>query len=95
MFWQPTGMVEIEAHNITILNSVNFSLPFRIGASEGDEEPREDIRMRYRVLDLRRKRMSDNLRLRHKVVRAIRNFLEDNYDFVEVETPMLAKPTPE
>ena len=51
--------------------------------------------MKHRVLDLRRPAMAANLRLRHAVVRSMRRFLEDQHSFVEVETPMLTRSTPE
>ena len=90
----PTGEVEIYADEIEILNAVRKQLPFQVSTS--DVEPvREDLRLRYRYLDLRRDRMNRNLILRHSVVKAIRRYLEDTEGFIEVETPMLTRSTPE
>jgi aspartyl-tRNA synthetase len=72
----PTGEVEIYADSIELLNAVRKQLPFQV--STADSEPvREDLRLRYRYLDLRRERMAQNLEIRHGVVKAIRRFLED------------------
>ncbi len=72
----PTGEVEIYADQIELLNRVNKQLPFQVATS--DTEPvREELRLKYRYLDIRRDRMSQNLQLRHQVVKAIRRFLED------------------
>lgn len=90
----PTGEVEIYADSIELLNAVRKQLPFQV--STADFEPvREDLRLRYRYLDLRRERMARNLQTRHSVVKAIRRFLEDQEGFVEVETPILTRSTPE
>jgi aspartyl-tRNA synthetase len=89
-----TGEIEVSADQITILNRVSKQLPFQVSASE-NETVREDLRLRYRYLDLRRERMSHNLQLRHRVVKTLRRFLEDREDFMEVETPILTKSTPE
>ncbi len=90
----PTGEVEVYADKIELLNSVRKQLPFQV--STADTEPvREDLRLKYRYLDLRRDRMSKNLQLRHQVVKAIRRYLEDEQNFIEVETPVLTRSTPE
>ena len=90
----PTGEVEIYADSIELLNAVRKQLPFQV--STADFEPvREDLRLRYRYLDLRRQRMAQNLQTRHAVVKAMRRFLEDQEGFVEVETPILTRSTPE
>ncbi|MGB3207881.1 MAG: aspartate--tRNA ligase [Crinalium sp.] len=90
----PTGEVEIYADQIELLNRLNKQLPFQVATSE-TEPVREELRLKYRYLDLRRDRMSQNLQLRHQVVKAIRRFLEDAENFIEVETPILTRSTPE
>ena len=86
----PTGDVEILANDIEIM-SRSKTPPFYIN-EESDVD--ESIRLRYRYMDLRRPFMQEILILRHKVVKFIRDFL-DNYDFIEIETPILIKSTPE
>ncbi|MEL6351279.1 MAG: aspartate--tRNA ligase [Cyanobacteria bacterium J06627_28] len=90
----PTGQVEIYADELTILNAVRKQMPFQVSTAE-EENVREDLRLKYRYLDLRRDRMAKNMRLRHDVIKAIRRFLEDTEDFLEVETPILTRSTPE
>ncbi|MBI4780021.1 MAG: aspartate--tRNA ligase [Oscillatoriophycideae cyanobacterium NC_groundwater_1537_Pr4_S-0.65um_50_18] len=90
----PTGEVEIYADQIELLNAVRKPLPFQVSVSE-TESVREELRLKYRYLDLRRERMSRNLQLRHQVIKAIRRFLEDQEGFMEVETPILTRSTPE
>lgn len=90
----PTGEVEIYADHIELLNAVRKQLPFQVSTAE-EESVREDLRLKYRYLDLRRERMSQNLQLRHAVVKAIRRYLEDEQGFIEVETPVLTRSTPE
>ena len=90
----PTGEIEIYIDNIELLNAVRTQLPFQV--STADTEPvREDLRLKYRYLDLRRERMARNLQLRHQVVKAIRRYLEDEENFIEIETPILTRSTPE
>ncbi|MFM7384488.1 MAG: aspartate--tRNA ligase, partial [Microcystaceae cyanobacterium] len=89
-----TGEIEIYAESIELLNGVHQQLPFVISRDEA-ENVREDVRLKYRYLDLRRDRLSHNLQLRHQVVKAIRHFLEDQENFIEVETPILTRSTPE
>ncbi|MFM7716881.1 MAG: aspartate--tRNA ligase, partial [Microcystis sp.] len=89
-----TGEIEIYASSIEILNGVTKQLPFVVSSSES-ESVREDVRLRYRYLDLRRERMSQTLQLRHQVVKEMRRFLEDEQHFIEVETPILTRSTPE
>ncbi|KAL3133042.1 hypothetical protein ABBQ38_006948 [Trebouxia sp. C0009 RCD-2024] len=88
----PTGMVELEADAVTILNAVTSKLPFL--PAEDSTQLSEEVRLKHRVLDLRRQQMATNLKLRHKVIRTIRNFL-DAQNFLEVETPVLGRATPE
>ncbi|ACK65865.1 aspartyl-tRNA synthetase [Rippkaea orientalis PCC 8801] len=90
----PTGEVEIYANSIELLNGVNKQLPFVISSLEA-ELVREDVRLKYRYLDLRRDRMAKNLQLRHAVVKAMRRYLEDEQQFMEIETPILTRSTPE
>ena len=84
-----TGEIEIIPSELTILNRAD-DLPFPIDA----EPQNEDLRMTQRYFDLRRPRLARNLRLRHRVANATRDFL-DSQGFVEVETPILSKSTPE
>jgi aspartyl-tRNA synthetase len=84
-----TGNVEVYAREFTILNRAE-ALPFQL--DEGDIG--EAVRLKYRYLDLRRDTMQANLRLRHRVVRHLRTFLDER-DFVEIETPILTRSTPE
>ena len=86
----PTGMVELFAQELEIINS-SSPLPFEI---EDSLNISEEIRLRYRYLDLRRPDSLKKLILRHKVNQTIRNFLSQN-DFLEIETPFLTKATPE
>ncbi|NEP60243.1 MAG: aspartate--tRNA ligase [Symploca sp. SIO2G7] len=90
----PTGEVEIYADEIKLLNSVRKQLPFQVSTAD-TEDVREELRLKYRYLDLRRDRLSKNLQLRHQVTKAIRRFLEDEQGFIEVETPILTRSTPE
>jgi len=86
----PTGEVEVLAREIRVLNEAKTP-PFQIA----EETPvSEDVRLRYRYIDLRRSRMQQNLGLRHRVVLAARRYL-DTQGFWEIETPILAKSTPE
>ncbi|WP_271255295.1 aspartate--tRNA ligase [Pseudanabaena sp. Chao 1811] len=87
-----TGEVEIYAESIELLNAVSKPLPFLI--SEADTI-KDELRFKYRYLDMRAERLSSNLKLRFEVVKSIRRFLEDEYGFMEVETPILCRSTPE
>jgi aspartyl-tRNA synthetase len=85
-----TGDIEIAVEELTVLNSSKVP-PFTI---EDQTDGGEDIRMQYRYLDLRRNAVRKNMELRHKIARAVRNYLSDE-NFIEVETPVLIKSTPE
>jgi aspartyl-tRNA synthetase len=86
----PTGEIEILVSELNILNSA-LTPPFTI---EDETDGGEDIRMKYRYLDIRRNPVKNSLLFRHKVAQAVRNYLS-NLDFCEVETPYLIKSTPE
>ncbi len=88
-----TGAIEVLAKGITVLNSVKANLPFPVSLHD-EENTREELRLRHRYLDLRRERMNRNLRLRHSTIKAARGFLEEA-GFIEVETPILTRSTPE
>ena len=85
-----TGEIEILVKEMTILNAA-LTPPFTI---EDETDGGEDIRMKYRYLDIRRNPVKNSLLFRHKVAQAVRNYLSD-LDFCEVETPYLIKSTPE
>ncbi|QCS49057.1 MULTISPECIES: aspartate--tRNA ligase [Cyanophyceae] len=91
----PTGEVEIYADTIEILNGVHKQLPILVSSSADGDQVKEDLRLKYRYLDLRRETMAKNLQLRHTVVKSMRRFLEDDENFMEVETPILTRSTPE
>jgi aspartyl-tRNA synthetase len=91
----PTGEIEVYAEQVEVLNRVHKQLPFQVSASEDESTVREDLRLKYRYLDLRRERMSANLQLRHQVIKTIRRCLEDKFNFIEIETPILTRSTPE
>lgn len=84
-----TGEVEVYGLEVTILNSAETT-PFPLH----DNTVGEDVRLKYRYVDLRRQEMQDSLRLRSKVTNAIRNYLDDN-GFLDIETPILTRATPE
>jgi aspartyl-tRNA synthetase len=86
----PTGDIEIIASKLTVLNS-SLTPPFTI---EEDTDGGDDLRMRYRYLDLRRPNVRRNLELRHRMTIAVRHYL-DQQGFLEIETPMLVGSTPE
>ena len=86
----PTGEIEILVKELHVLSS-SLTPPFTI---EDNTDGGDDIRMKYRYLDLRRKKVRENLELRHRLTILVRNFL-DKRDFIEVETPILIGSTPE
>ena len=85
-----TGTMELEVHHVELLAKAKTP-PIYI---EDDKVASDELRMKYRYLDMRRKPVLENLRLRHKTTRAIREYL-DTEGFIDVETPYLAKSTPE
>lgn len=86
-----TGTIEVEAKELKILSKAKpLPLPINNNGYKIDEE----VRLKYRYLDLRRERMKNNLILRHRFIKEIRNFMEKQ-GFIEVETPILTKATPE
>jgi len=85
----PTGEVEVLGQNIEILNKAKTP-PFQLD----DEHVQDDIRLRYRYIDLRRPVMQKNIRMRTQIAQTMRRFL-DEHGFLEIETPMLTKATPE
>lgn len=88
---QPNGAIEIEVLSVTVLNEA--TTPAFDLSSDG-KEINEEIRLKYRYLDLRRERMQDNIRKRHQVMHFVRGFYTQE-GFVEIETPNMTKSTPE
>ena len=88
-----TGEVEVHARELLILNDAR-TLPFQLESANTDALASEDLRLKYRYLDLRRPQLQANLRLRHRVLREIRRYM-DEQGFTEIETPILIKSTPE
>ena len=86
----PTGEIEIEVKELNVLNEAKTP-PFTI---EDSSDGGDDLRMKYRYLDIRRNPVKNNLVLRHNMAMLVRNYLS-NQDFLEIETPMLIKSTPE
>lgn len=87
----PTGGVEIEVEKLTVLNEAK-ALPFEV--SKDTKDVNEELRLKYRYLDLRTERMKNNAIMRHKIVKFMRDYC-DQQGFVEIETPALTKGTPE
>ncbi|KAH7849395.1 hypothetical protein Vadar_017226 [Vaccinium darrowii] len=114
-----TGMIEVAAEHVQVLNAVRSKLPFLVTTSDDAKDSvKEEIQfenlyvgnqpgfgcndpslkmhvLRYRCLDLRRPQMNSHIILRHRVVKLIRRYLEDVHGFVEIETPILSRSTPE
>lgn len=86
----PTGDIEVFVTDLEVLNNCDV-LPFQIS---GDENLSENIRLKYRYLDLRRSQMTRNLKMRHKMIMSIRNYMDEK-GFLDVDTPILTKSTPE
>lgn len=87
----PTGTIELEAHKVTMLGKVKASLPFEIMTSK---ETREDVRLKYRYLDLRNKKVKDNIVFRSQVISYLRQKMTD-MGFLEIQTPILCASSPE
>lgn len=87
----PTGSVEVVASEITILNR-SKALPFQI--NHATDEINEEIRLKYRFLDLRREKMQNMLKRRHLMIKMIRDYM-DQHEFIEITTPILANSSPE
>ncbi len=85
----PSGAIELVADSLTVLNKAEVP-PFPLDQEVGNE----DLRLSHRYLDLRRERMSKNLKARHRIVKTVRDYLDDA-GFLEIETPILSKSTPE
>lgn len=87
----PTGTIELEAHKISVLGKIYKTLPFEIITSK---EIREDVRLKYRYLDLRNRKVKDNILFRSEVIRFLRQKMND-MGFVEIQTPILCASSPE
>ncbi|WP_420496061.1 aspartate--tRNA ligase [Macrococcus psychrotolerans] len=85
-----TGKVEVQVSEVTIINK-SETPPFQI---EAETDSSEDVRLKYRYLDLRREPLANTFKMRHQITRAVRNYLDEG-GFYEVETPVLTKSTPE
>ncbi|OPJ61670.1 aspartate--tRNA ligase [Clostridium oryzae] len=87
----PTGTIELEAHKVTVLGKVYRELPFEIATSK---EIREDVRLKYRYLDLRNRKVKDNILFRSQVISFMRQKME-GMGFIEIQTPILSASSPE
>ena len=90
-----TGAIEMVVTEVAVLNTVNKSLPFSVSGAASDAETSEEVRLKNRVLDLRRPAMTSNLKLRANTIKALRGVLENDHGFMEIETPILTRSTPE
>ena len=87
----PTGTIELEAHKVDVLGKVYTNLPFEIATSK---EVREDVRLKYRYLDLRNRKVKDNMIFRSNVISFLREQMT-NMGFLEIQTPILCASSPE
>ena len=87
----PTGTIELEAHKVEILGKVYRQLPFEVATSK---EIREDVRLKYRYLDLRNTKVRDNMIFRSKVISFLRQKMTE-MGFLEIQTPILCASSPE
>ena len=91
----PTGEIEIDAKEITVLGTCEPTLPFEINSEKIDiSQVREDLRLEYRFLDLRNEKIHNNILLRSKIMKTIRDKM-DEMGFAEIQTPILANSSPE
>ena len=91
----PTGEIEIDAKKVVLLGECESTLPFEINSEKADiEAVREDLRLEYRFLDLRNEKLHNNILLRSKILKTIRDKM-DELDFTEIQTPILANSSPE
>ena len=88
-----TGEIEVEADEIEVLNK-SKTPPFEIADEESPKEVKEEVRLKYRYLDIRKEKLRKNIEFRHKLIKHIRDYLE-KCNFLEIETPILTKSTPE
>lgn len=88
---QLTGEIEVQINKFDVLNKATDNLPFHL---RDYQKPKEGLRMQYRYLDLRFPEMQFNLRMRSSILMKIREFLINQANFVDVETPTLFKATP-
>ncbi len=88
-----TGSLELNVKELKILNEVKNNLPFPVSIHDY-ENTKEELRIKYRYLDLRRGKLIQNLKTRHNILKVVRQYLDQN-EFTEVETPLLTKSTPE
>ena len=88
-----TGSLELNVKELKILNEVKNNLPFPVSIHDY-ENTKEELRIKYRYLDLRRGKLIQNLKTRHNILKVVRQYL-DQHEFTEVETPLLTKSTPE
>src|SRR5699024_4083696 len=87
----PTGEIEVIANDIEVLGKCKNILPFEINT---DQEVREDLRLEYRFLDLRNEKLHNNILLRSKILKTLRDKM-DELEFTEIQTPILANSSPE
>ncbi|MFC1495796.1 aspartate--tRNA ligase [Candidatus Margulisiibacteriota bacterium] len=87
----PTGEIEVKAEKLEILNTAKTP---PIEVADATTEPDENVRLKYRYIDLRKDKMRENLIFRHRVIKAMSDYMDDN-GFLEIETPFLTKSTPE
>jgi aspartyl-tRNA synthetase len=90
----PTGDVEVRADVVRVVGPAPAALPIPVWRTKGEAPPSEELRLQYRYLDLRRPEMQARFRLRHRLLQTARRTMTE-LGFLEIETPILTKPTPE